>query len=114
MNILFGLLRADQGEILIGRKPTRLASPRAARRHAIGMVHQHFRLVTTFTAVENFRLFLPGSARRLMERAAAWREKLKWAVPLDVRIENLSVGQQQRVEILKARFYPWRKRDRGR
>jgi len=102
MNILFGLIRADGGEILVGGVPARIRSPRKARQLAIGMVHQHFRLVPTFTAVENFRLFLPGGARVLAERARGWLERLRWTVPLELRAENLSVGQQQRVEILKA------------
>lgn len=102
IHILFGLLRPDSGRIFIDGAARKISSPRKAQALAIGMVHQHFRLVPTFTALQNFRLFLPLRPRRLAELAGGWREKLRWDIPLDARIENLSVGQQQRVEILKA------------
>ncbi len=102
MHILFGLIRPDVGEIRINGHAVKISSPRKAQRLAIGMVHQHFRLVPTFTVLENFRLFLPLPARALAAQADAWRARLNWSVPLDVRVENLSVGQQQRAEIIKA------------
>jgi simple sugar transport system ATP-binding protein len=102
MNILFGLIRADGGQIVVRGKSARIQSPRDAQRFSIGMVHQHFKLVPTLTALENLRLFLPGNADAMRERAVAWLKKLGWSAPLDIRVDDLSVGQQQRIEILKA------------
>ncbi len=100
--IISGLLHPTSGRILIGGEPVRLRSPRDALERGIGMVHQHFALVDTFTALENIALGtglplgseLRGSVMELMERTG-----LK--VPLDIPVENLAVGERQRVEILK-------------
>jgi len=70
MNVLFGLLRPDSGQIVVRGTPMRVASPRVARRLGIGMVHQHFKLVPTLTGLENMALFLPGP-RRVLQTAAA-------------------------------------------
>ena len=102
MNVLFGLLRADSGVIRIGGHEVAISSPRAARGLGIGMVHQHFKLVPTLTVVENFAISL-GVGVNKIRRAAEWQlQSLRWNVPLQARVEELSVGQQQRVEITKA------------
>jgi simple sugar transport system ATP-binding protein len=109
MNVLFGLLRAEEGEILIDGKPVNFANSGEAVRSGIGMVHQHFMLVPVFTAAENVVLgFEPTkSFNRLDHKTAnAQIHELSQKFGLDVEpdavVENLSVGLQQRVEILKA------------
>ncbi len=109
MNVLFGLLHADEGEILIDGQPVQFANSGEAVRHGIGMVHQHFMLVPVFTAAENVVLgFEPTkSFNRLDHKTAnAQIRELSQKFGLDVNpdavVENLSVGLQQRVEILKA------------
>lgn len=104
--ILSGLLPPTRGRVVSPRGPVRFSSPREALDFGIGMVHQHFALVGTFTAVENVALsherpFSPlvlGATRAKLERLIA-ESGLK--VPLDVPVEKLAVGEQQRVEILK-------------
>ncbi len=107
MNVLFGLLRADTGSIVIDGKPARIASPADARAHGIGMVHQHFTLVPTLSVVDNLALAaqaglgqVPRPAWRARLRALA--EPLGWRIDPDVRCGELAVGEQQRVEIVKA------------
>jgi ABC-type uncharacterized transport system ATPase subunit len=100
MNVLFGLLRADAGMIRVEGKEVRIGSPREAQ--GAGRVHQHFKLVPTLTVVENLARALGRSVRRVRGEAAQRFEELGWAVPVDVRVEELAVGQQQRVEIVKA------------
>jgi len=102
MNILFGLLRPDSGSITIHGQPVAIRSPRIAQSLGIGMVHQHFKLVPTLTVAENFSLSLHAPLRQIKARAAVWQSQLQWQLPLDTRIDRLSVGQQQRVEIIKA------------
>ena len=109
MNVLFGLLHADEGEILIDNLPIGFANSGDAVRHGIGMVHQHFMLVPVFTAAENVVLgFEPTrSFNRLdRKRANAQIRELSQKFGLDVDpeavVENLPIGLQQRVEILKA------------
>ena len=109
MNVLFGMLHADEGEILINGEPVRFANSGEAVRHGIGMVHQHFMLVPVFTAAENVVLgFEPTkSFNRLDHKSANARilelsEKYGLDVNPEAIVENLSVGLQQRVEILKA------------
>lgn len=110
MKIVYGLQPPDAGEMWVDGKPYRPQSPLDAIRAGIGMVHQHFMLVEPFTVLENLVLGLgPGSplfldleaARR---KATALMEALGFEVPLDERVENLPVGLQQRVEILKALY----------
>jgi simple sugar transport system ATP-binding protein len=107
MNILFGLLQPDAGTIAVAGTAVRIASPRAAQRLGIGMVHQHFKLVPTLSVLDNLALALmPGLGvvprAALAQRIAALAGSLGWRVDAAERIERLSVGQQQRVEILKA------------
>jgi simple sugar transport system ATP-binding protein len=102
MNILFGLLRPTEGEVRVGGRPVRLSNPRVAQRLGIGMVHQHFKLVPTLTVLENLALFIKERRSRLRADAVTMLERLQWVLPLEERVERLTVGQQQRVEILKA------------
>ena len=110
MSILYGLYRADAGDIRIDGQPVRMESPHDAIAHGIGMVHQHFMLVDTFTVLENLVLgaergpLLAGglaAARAELERLA---REYGLAVNPDARIADLSVGEQQRVEILKVLY----------
>ncbi len=106
MNILAGLYRPDEGEILIRGHRVEIDSPRDAMDLGIGMVHQNFMLVDTMTVAENVILGLPGTAlvpdlkaisRKIAELSAHYGIK----VNPQARIRQLSVGEQQRVEILK-------------
>ncbi|HEY6585523.1 MAG TPA: ABC transporter ATP-binding protein [Gaiellaceae bacterium] len=111
MNVLYGLYHPDEGEILINGKAVRMSSPREAIDSGIGMVHQHFMLIPVMTVAENVVLaaeprkagvFLDYDAaiRRVRDLAATF----KFAIDPDARVENITVGQQQRVEILKALY----------
>jgi len=104
--ILSGLLPPTKGRVVSPRGPVKFASPREALDFGIGMVHQHFALVGTFTAAENVALShrMPFSPLRLTEtekKLEKLMEESGLKVPLDVPVEKLAVGQQQRVEILK-------------
>ena len=111
-NILTGLYRPDEGEIELYGEPVRFQSPRDALSAGIGMVHQHFRLVEPFTVAENVVLGDHrdvGRAFRIQTRAIEQRvvelgERYGLAVDPRARIWQLSVGEQQRVEILKALY----------
>jgi len=129
MNVLYGLIQPDEGEILLDDKPVAIHSPRDAIRAKIGMVHQHFMLVPVFTVAENVtlgaepvhRLTTPemhlGGLRvpplglpsiGLLDRREARRDVLELSerfglrVDPDALVEDLPVGIQQRVEIIKA------------
>jgi general nucleoside transport system ATP-binding protein len=111
MNILYGLIRPDSGEIFINGQPAHISGPREAIRLGIGMVHQHFMLIPPLTVAENIVLGRePGglSATYDINRARADIQDLSkrygLAIDPDVRIEKLSVGLQQRVEILKVLY----------
>ena len=111
MNIVFGLVHADEGEILLRGKPITIRSSMAATHFGIGMVHQHFKLVPSLTAAEN--IFLgrePGKGMLLrgadtIRQAAELAQRYQLEINPSARVRNLSVGQQQRVEILKALSY---------
>ena len=129
MNVLYGLVQPDEGEILLDDKPVAIHSPRDAIRAGIGMVHQHFMLVPVFTVAENVTLgtepvhglatpaFSLGGARirsfrlpsfGLLDRRRAHREVRELSERFGLRVnpeamvEDLPVGVQQRVEIIKA------------
>lgn len=110
MSILYGFYRADSGEIFVNGKRTEIGSSPAAIRAGIGMVFQHFKLVENFTVLENVILGAEGSAllRRSLARARGLLKDLAREFELhvdpDALIEDLSVGHQQRVEILKALY----------
>jgi ABC-type uncharacterized transport system ATPase subunit len=111
MNVLYGLYHADEGEILIDGTPITFASPGDAIAAGLGMVHQHFMLVPVFTVTENIMLGVE-SVRRfgLLDRQAARNrvkeisERYGLEVPPDAVVEELPVGVQQRVEIVKALY----------
>jgi general nucleoside transport system ATP-binding protein len=108
MNILFGLYQPDEGKILVRGRPVTLRSPADAIRLGIGMVHQHFRLVPPFTVAENIILGLKGGT--LVDLPAAEREiaevSERYGLKIDprARVQQLSVGQQQRVEIVSSLY----------
>ncbi len=111
MNVLYGLYHPDEGEILINGKPVRMRSPREAIDNGIGMVHQHFMLIPVMTVAENVVLAAePTKAAVFLDYDAAIRRvrdlaaTFKFAIDPDARVENITVGQQQRVEILKALY----------
>ena len=109
MNILYGLYSPDSGEFFIDDKPVKIDNPEDAIKLGIGMVHQHFMLVPTFTVAENLvlgrekiskfgKLDLAAAKERVKEISA----KYKLEVDPDSKVEDLPVGVQQRVEIIKA------------
>ena len=108
MNILSGLAVPDEGEIALAGEPMRFHAPRDALEAGIGMVHQHFRLVPTLSALENIALgdgrYTRGRLRLgpLKARLEALANELNLNVPLDAPVGALDIGGQQRVEILKA------------
>ena len=110
MRIAYGFYTADSGEILINGQPREIRTPHDAIAAGIGMVHQHFMLVEPMTVAENIVLGAePGSAASLdLKKAAAEIRKVsdefKLSVDPNATIESLSVGQQQRVELLKALY----------
>lgn len=107
MNIVFGLIERDEGEIEVAGQNVDIRSPRDARAHGIGMVHQHFKLVPDMTVAENLALSSGRSglgSLRLSDVRARARDivgRFGLGVDPDGMIEDLSVGEQQRVEILK-------------
>ena len=111
MNILYGLYQADEGAICLDGEEVGNATPTDAIRHGIGMVHQHFMLVENFTVTENIVLGdeVCGAAgvldmKRAREEVVKIVEEYGFEVDPDAKIEDISVGMQQRVEILKALY----------
>ena len=108
MSILYGFYEADRGEIRVNGEPVRIRSSREAISHGIGMVHQHFMLVPPLSVLENVMLGAEGGPL-LAEGAGAIRKRLaelgrEYGLVVDPNaiVGELSVGLQQRVEILKA------------
>jgi simple sugar transport system ATP-binding protein len=108
MNVLYGLIHLDSGEILINGVPTRITGPRDAIAHGIGMVHQHFMLIPVFTVGENVMLGRepvvgPGFYDRARARLqiAELTRTYGLALDPDARMGDLPVGLQQRAEIVK-------------
>ncbi|HEY4328642.1 MAG TPA: ATP-binding cassette domain-containing protein, partial [Phycisphaerae bacterium] len=77
MHVLFGMMRAE-GEIEVDGRVVKIRSPRGAQRLGIGMVHQHFKLVPTLSAVENFSVFMRGGRSRMRDTAREWLGRLHW------------------------------------
>jgi simple sugar transport system ATP-binding protein len=110
MNILYGLYRHDEGEILLNGKPADIGTPHAAIAAGIGMVHQHFMLIPVMTVAENIVLAAEPKKGVLLDTGAAERrvrelaERFKFHIDPRARVQDITVGQQQRVEILKALY----------
>ncbi len=110
MSILYGFYTADSGEIFVNGKLEHITDSRHALALGIGMVHQHFMLVDNFTVLENLILGAEGAARTrpALDKARAElnriEEEYSFEVDPDAIVEEISVGQQQRVEILKALY----------
>ena len=110
MNILYGLYQADEGEIFINGKKADIKNPTAAIANGIGMVHQHFMLVDNFTVTQNIVLGSePGNGifvngRKARQGVLDIVSKYGLEVDPDALISDISVGMQQRVEILKALY----------
>ena len=107
MSILFGLYEPDEGEIYVNGIKSKIKNPNDATRFKIGMVHQHFKLVDCYTALQNIILgfepvkygFLrPKIVRQTLEDLC---KKYNFHIDLDAKIEDMTVGEQQKVEILK-------------
>src|SRR5262245_58006771 len=111
MNILYGLYKPDAGQVVVGGRPTSFSSAKDAIEAGLGMVHQHFMLIPVMTVAENIVLAEEpteagvlldfGEARKLVGNLAA---QFGFAIDPDARIQDITVGQQQRVEILKALY----------
>lgn len=110
MSILFGLYTADEGTIEVNGQPSTITNPNDANRLGIGMVHQHFKLVEPFTVLENIVLgiepvkrgvFSPDAARK---RVVELSHQYNFNINPDAKIEDISVGMQQRVEIIKTLY----------
>lgn len=108
MSVLFGLYTPEEGEIKVNGKVVDIKGPNDASKYGIGMVHQHFKLVDTFTVLENIilgveitskadKLMLDDARKKVMELS----EKYHFGIDPDALIKDISVGMQQRVEILK-------------
>jgi simple sugar transport system ATP-binding protein len=111
MNVVYGLYRADEGEIWIDGTPTWFDSPGEAIAAGLGMVHQHFMLIPVFTVTENIMLGSESVGRLgLLDRRAAAERVAEIShrhgldVPVDAVVEDLPVGVQQRIEIIKALY----------
>jgi ABC-type uncharacterized transport system ATPase subunit len=106
MNVLTGIYQPDGGQIMLDGREVHFASPQQAIEAGIGMVHQHFKLIRAFTVAENVHLGWPEtpfsvSPAVIEERTRVLSEKFGLQVRPEARIEDLSAGEQQRVEILK-------------
>ncbi|XOQ48802.1 MAG: Ribose import ATP-binding protein RbsA [Eubacteriales bacterium] len=111
MNVLYGLYQADAGEIFLNGEKVNIKNPNIAIEHGIGMVHQHFMLVENFTVTQNIILgnevtnqFGVLNMKKAREEILEIVQKYGLEVDPDAKIEDISVGMQQRVEILKALY----------
>jgi ABC-type uncharacterized transport system ATPase subunit len=110
MSVIYGLYNADSGDIFVNGKPAIIREPHDAISQGIGMVHQHFQLVGPFTVIENVMLGNEITVGPVLDRRTAERriralsEQYGLEVDPRAKIEDLPVGTQQRVEILKALF----------
>src|ERR1700730_7895203 len=106
MNVAAGLYAPDAGTIVIGDQPVSLSGPADARRRGIGMVHQHFKLVKPFTVAENILLANPrpnfrSGIRDIRDDVRKQAAQLGFNIDPDRRVEDLTVAEQQQVEIIK-------------
>ena len=111
MNILYGMLMPDKGEIILNGEQVSFKNPRDAIDHGIGMVHQHFMLVPSFSVAENLVFtFEPkkgvfGDVEEAERKATEISERYGLAIDPKKKIHECSLGMQQRVEILKVLFH---------
>ena len=108
MNILYGIYTQDEGDIFINGSKIKIKNPKDAISNGIGMVHQHFMLVHNFTVMENIVLGCePVKSGIIFDKKSAFKkvkeiiDKYEFNIDPEVKIEDISVGQQQKVEILK-------------
>lgn len=108
MSILFGLYEPDTGEILVNGEPADIKDPNEATKYGIGMVHQHFKLVQNFTVLENVVLGAETTSfggvlqmKEARKKVMELSDKYNFDIDPDALIEDISVGMQQRVEIIK-------------
>lgn len=110
MNVLYGLYHPTSGQILVGGREVTIDGPKKAIELGIGMVHQHFMLIPPFSVTENIVLGMEPvhgmtlDMKKAREEVVAISEKYGMAVDPDAKIEDISVGMQQRVEILKVLY----------
>lgn len=111
MNVLYGLYQADEGEIYLNGEKVSIANPNVAIAHGIGMVHQHFMLVDNFTVTQNIILGNETTShlgvlnmKQAHKNVQDLVQKYGLEVDPDAKVEDISVGMQQRVEILKALY----------
>ena len=111
MNVVYGIYKPDEGEIRVKGEPITMHSAQDAIQHGIGMVHQHFMLIPVMTVAENIVLGIePNMAGVFLDHRSADRrvrdlaESFNFAIDPDARVQDITVGQQQRVEILKALY----------
>jgi simple sugar transport system ATP-binding protein len=107
MNILYGIYQPDAGEIRINDRRVSIDSPKASIDHGIGMVHQHFMLIQNHTVIENIALGYSCSPvvfpqKKIRQRIVSFSEKFNFNIDPDKKVWQLSAGEQQRVEIIKA------------
>jgi simple sugar transport system ATP-binding protein len=111
MNIVYGLVKADSGKIFVEDKEVIINEPADALKYGIGMVHQHFMLIPVFTVAENIALGREESKGvfltldEVKRKIKALADEFKFDIDPDALIEDLPVGVQQRVEIIKALIY---------
>ena len=107
MSVLFGLYKPDKGSIYINGQPAHITGPNDANALGIGMVHQHFKLVHNFTVLENIILGVETTNKGVLqmkearEKVLALSERYGFEIDVDKEIRHITVGMQQRVEILK-------------
>ena len=108
MNMIAGIYYPDGGQIIVNGQPADIRSPRDALALGIGMIHQHFKLVDVFTAVENIALSMDKGEkfdlRRVRDKARAICEKYQFALDLDQKVYEMSVSQKQTLEIVKVLY----------
>jgi ABC-type uncharacterized transport system ATPase subunit len=107
MNILYGLYQPDSGEIRVNGQRISIDSPKASIGHGIGMVHQHFMLIQNHTVIENIALGYAHAPamfpqKKLRQRIVSFSEKFNFNIDPEKKVWQLSAGEQQRVEIIKA------------
>ena len=105
MNMIAGIYYPDGGELLVDGKPAEIRSPKDAYALGIGMVHQHFKLIDVFTAVENIALVMDQhekyDLKAIREKARAICDKYAFDIDLDQKVYEMSVSQKQTLEIIK-------------